>query len=219
MEYILSSIGRCGGNLLFRLVKEATGRRGVFAASYDVLNKADGRVKKTHLHFKEEFEHDYRAVFIYGEIACVIASLYKIYGDSNFEKRWNERTGVIFRGKISSHFWKIWLRQHFFHLGINSRYIKIFFLIARYSKMLAFLFLIVGDKFNFKSNIESWKHSKKTFFVKYENLCTKKEEMLKQISDWLGVALPSFELKKRASGQSELPFILRMAINMTYDFR
>lgn len=219
MKYILPSIGRSGGDLLFYLVLRATGGKGVFVSSYSNLNRPDEHVIKTHLPFKKEFNYNYRAIFIYRQTAGIIASLYRIYGDSGFEKRWNEQIRTSFKGKISPLFWKSWMRQHFFHLGIKSRYINFFFAIARYSKLLAFLFLVTGDKFNFKSNIKSWKQSQKTLFVRYEDLGAKKDETLKKMSNWLGVNLPDFEFKKSASRKAELPFILRIAINVTYGFQ
>lgn len=217
-KIIVASIGRCGSGLLTRLIVKSTGRVKGFAASYDQLYKAGGAVEKTHLHFTGTLNYDYRVIFIYGDIENIIASLYSIHGDSHFHQRQLEQMEIPLRDwkKPLSMLWDAFLTRHLRYLCVKNEHIHNFFKIAHFSKLAAFLYLIIGDKLRFKENMESWKHSKSVLFIKYEALCSNKKEVLQHISDFLGVDLCNFEIQKRHSSKSDLPMLLRIVIKRVY---
>jgi len=218
MEYIIPSIGRCGSNLLTSLISKASGKKIRYIGSYDELNKHDGCVKKTHLHFRKELNCDYRAIYIYGDIGDTIASIYNLYGNPNFQNKWQKEIGHIQekKEKLNPLFWKSFLGNHLEHLEVKKRHIAMFFIISKFSKQLAFLYLIIGDKFRFKENIESWRGSRNVLFVKYEELYKNKKESLRNISNFLGLTLPDFKVRKRTGSKLQLPLILQRAIKLVY---
>lgn len=202
MEYIVAGIGRSGSNLLVNLIKKASGKKSEFVNLYAALGKQNHCVKKTHLHFKGELSCDYSAIFLYADIAGIIASLHKICVDK--------------KEALDSVPWKIFINSHLEHLEVKRAHLVIFRWILKCNKLLAFLYLAVGDKFRFKENIASWKHSKKTLFIKYDALCSDKEDTLKRISQHLGLAIPDFVVKQRKSSKKDLPFLLRMVVKCAY---
>jgi len=218
MEYIIPSIGRCGSNLLTSLISKASGKKACYVNSYDKLGKHDGHVKKTHLHFKKELNCDYRAIYLHGDMGDIIASIYNLYGNPNFQNKWQKEIRNIqeTKEKLNPLFWKGFLGNHLKHLEVKKRHIIMFFIISRLSKQLAFLYLIIGDKFRFKENIESWRGSRNVLFVKYEELCKNKKESLRNISNFLGLTLPDFKVKKRKSSKLQLPLKLQRAIKSVY---
>ena len=217
MKYLVPSIGRCGSNLIVKMLSDATKAQKVFTYSYNDLFNNDNCVIKTHLHFKQEPNGDFRTIFIYDDIEAVVASLYDIYGNNNFIKKHEEEVGTeIISKKSTSLFWKNWFKRHFQNLEMKPTHIRLFFLIAKLSKQLAFIYLCSGDKFRFKNNIKSWKNSNKTLFVKYTDLANNKEEILKKISAWVEVEIQDVEIKERSSSPLGLPFLLRKLIDRTY---
>lgn len=186
MEYIIASIGRSGSTLITELIEKSTKKEKVYV--YDIKDK-NGYIKKTHAHFKEDPNFDYKAIYLYGNIGSSIHSMY------------------LKRVKYS---------LHLDHLEVSKKHINNFLILLRLSRLLAFLYLIKNDKFRFKDNYKSWKKSKNTLFIKYENLCSNKEDNVKKIEDFLGLKLPSFEILPRKSSAEKLPSFLKRAINKEY---
>ena len=197
MEYIIASTGRCGSTAIARLIYEVVGKKGMpIATRYEDLDIDTGGVKKTHLHFKREPKCDYKALYVYGDIGDVIDSLYH-----------NMEIGFI--------------KFHLTNMEVNQKHLafmlKILNLpIPRARRFLAFSYMVIGDKFRFKENIESWRKAKNVLFVKYEELCNDKRKVLKDISDYIGLEINSFEVKNRRASIKKLPFLLRFMIKHTY---
>lgn len=197
MEYIIASTGRCGSTAVARLIYEVVGKKGMpIARVYEDLDKDTGGVKKTHLHFKREPKCDYKALYVYGDIGDVIDSLY-------------HRMGVGF------------IRFHLTNLEVHQKHLafmlKILSLpIPRARRFLAFSYMVTGDKFRFKENIESWKKAKNILFVKYEELCENKKKVLQEISDYLGFEIGDLDIIIRNASMKKLPFPVRFMIKHTY---
>lgn len=194
MEYLQPSTGKCGSTLMTQLIAQATGREICYAHH---LSDFPGAIKKTHSHFTGEPTFDYRAVFVYGHIGDGIAQLYFTKGvyDShlvNLQMRESHRSAFYkILGKPASRFYEL-------------------------RRFLAFAYLVWGDKFRFNENIESWKKSKHTLFIKYEDWMMNKETVSRQVSRHLGIELPDFQVVKRSSSENDLPPLLRLLILWTY---
>lgn len=187
MEYIIASTGRSGSTLLANLVSEASGREICYANN---LNEHNNYIKKTHCHFKEEPNFDYRGLFIYGDAGDNIDSVYS--------------------GKTN-------LPAHLVHLEVKKEHQRMFWRINKICKFASFAYLIVGDKFRFKENLESWKNSKNTLFIRYEDLCQNKKIVLRKISKHMNLQMPDFVVRKRDSSKKNLPLLLRLLVKIVYD--
>lgn len=196
MEYIQPSTGKCGSTLMTQLMAQATGREISYARD---LHDFPGTIKKTHSHFKTEPHFDYRAVFVYGNIGDGIAQLY------------------FTRGVFNSHLENLQIKESHrkvFYKILGERSSRFYEL----RRFLAFFYLVWNDKFRFNENIKSWRKSKHTLFIKYEDWMENKEKISRQVSDYLGIELPDFQIVKRASSEEDLPFLLRHLILWTYPF-
>jgi len=241
MKILIAGIGRCGSNMITAFIAKSFGINLKFTNSYRGLVSSDKYVFKTHLHFNREIPSDYRILFLYDDIDLVIASLYKIWGDKLFYERWSKETADSLavcstnrvKNKGSSYpvnlasgkytgdkkmLYKAWFLEHLTHLQVKKYHIKIFFTIARLNKLVAFLYMVIGDKFQFKRNMESWRRSKRCLFVKYSWMLKNKELVFKNISNFLEQAINPDEINvmKRKSKKEDLPLILRKAIQFTY---
>jgi len=197
MEYIVPSIGRSGSKLIATQIAAACGKKLVIIRSLKDYDKPG--VKKTHLHFRDEFSFPYRAVYMYSDIGSSIASLYSLAKQGKYR----------------------FLKDHFKNLEIDPDDIKEFFQRLKTESTNpdvenAFLYMTQGDKFRFMENMRSWRRSRHTLFLRYEDLMKNKDEMSKRISQHLGVQLPGFKPGKRKSRPEELPAVLREEISATY---
>lgn len=158
------------------------------AYTQDIVN-SNLQTKKTHAHFIKDLEN-HKTIFMFADIYDVITSLYL------------ERIPLL---------------EHFNHLEIKKSDIRIFRFLYKINKNLGFIYLILGDKFRFIENIESWKKSSQVIFVNYESLCENKDFEIERISNFLGIKLPDFKVKQRVSKPDILPKLIKIAIKNTYE--
>jgi hypothetical protein len=138
MRYVIASIGRSGSTLITNLISQATGLPSLFSSD---LNSSESGIHKTHLHFKNEPDFSYKAIFIYSKnITDVISSMYA--------------------GRVD-------MKRHLYHLEVFKRHRLIFKLaikirrLFKYERidkainMLVFRYMITNDKFRFKENVLS----------------------------------------------------------------
>lgn len=196
MEYIIGSAGRCGTRLMIGLLKRATGRKCVFA---QFLGEPNGCIQQTHMHFKEEPSFEYRGIYLHGNIGDNIASLYQ-----KCDNKWLERHCRSI--EVRKEHAEMFLKLLDCGLPIGKRF-------------LAYSYMVIGDKFRLKEHITSWRRAKHVLFVKYEDLCRDKERILREISSYLGVTMPDFEVKKRAGSLRKLPLLLKILTALVYGAR
>jgi len=186
MKYIIASIGRCGSTLITDLIAQAAQKKIMYA---NTINEHDNSIIKTHAHFTEEPNFGYKAIFIYGNITNTIASMYKN---------------------------RVNLKKHLLHLEIKEEHIIKFWKFYNYSKLIAFLYLVKNDKFRFKKNYLSWKKSKNTFFIKYEEYCKNQSKVMEKMSKFLNLKLKNIKIKKRKSSFIKISPVLWILIKMEY---
>lgn len=189
-EFIVSSIWRSGSTLVSNLISKWSKRPIRFLrklSEYSKINK-DIYVIKTHCILNDKPKFNYKAIFLYSDIESSIASIYNI-------------------DKINPHLKNLW---------VNFLNRIIFNIIKINNKEEAYIFLIKWDKFNFKRNINSWKNDKNTLFIKFEDLLKNKENKIKEISNFLWVNIPDFEVKKRETSSKNLPKELLDEIKKEY---
>ncbi len=198
MKYLVPSIGRCGSSLMWELLITATGCPPDQINDLKKIKHAPAQVIKTHDHYRATLDYNYRAVFMSGDIRSVIASLYA----------------------KNPHFICIHLK----HIQVALPHRIVFGQLIRLAKIFrndffrerAFCYLVKNDKFLFKKNIESWKKSKNTIFINYNDLCQNQEKALRKISDHIGCSIDSFEVKQRTSNLSILPKSVLHLIESNY---
>ncbi len=188
MTYIVASIGRSGSTLISKLIAEAKGLNIKYVSDISIENK--DFLIKTHSHFRKEPEHEYRAIFIYGNIYDAIYSM--------------------MHGKVN-------LKKHLVHLEVKQSDRRIFWFLHFFSKTLAFKYIVKDDKLRFKENIVSWQKSKNTLFVDYDRLETEKKKVLEEISEFLNLQLSDFEFRKRESSGGKLSNNLKNMIDTEYE--
>ena len=190
-EIIVSGIGRCGTTLVSNLIGKATKRRVRYIAD---IRKSKGIIKKTHSHYHSKYSDvmkTHKTIYMSGNIGDSIASLYRI-------------------GSI------IFALAHAIHLQVKLKHLLTFCFLHVKNKDSAYLYLIEQDKFRLKENISTWKKRSNTLYINYEELCTKKEQTLKEISNFLEVDLPDFEVRQRKSSINNLPESMQDAIKSEY---
>src|SRR5262245_36846461 len=204
MTYIVSSIGRSGSTLLWDLIADSTGREKLFVKDFNDFAAHQGKVIKTHDRFPAEPGYEYRAVFVHDDILNVIASLFHRHlTDRNFQ-----------------------MNVHLVNLNIRYLHRQVFRYITQGGRhlhglraTLAFGYLIIGDKFLFKSNTASWRKSRHNLTVDYRALINEKEKTLKAIGAHLGVAVKDFQVRARESEAKRLPWIIRWLVRLNYGQR
>ncbi|MFH1381237.1 MAG: hypothetical protein ABIH57_03605 [Candidatus Omnitrophota bacterium] len=201
MLYIVASTGRAGSRAVAMFIFNALTKKAMpIVRNYDEFYQHDGKIVKTHLHFKEELKCPYRAVYIYCNIGDCISSLARMsYG---------------------------FLRFHLSNLEVREKHLNTFLRILRLPlhkkirRFFAFYYIVKDDKLRFKENIASWHKAKHALFVKREDLVSDKEKISAQISARLDLPLGTFEPKERNWRKKDLPLLLRWLIDKTYpDFR
>ncbi|MDD5070847.1 MAG: hypothetical protein PHV17_08980 [Candidatus Omnitrophica bacterium] len=200
MLYIIASTGRAGSTSVARLVFDSLSQKGMpIIKTDDEFFLHNNGVVKTHLHFKQEFDFSYRALYLYCDIGDCLSSLARMpYG---------------------------FLKFHLTNLEVSKEHLKIFLKILRLplpkkiKKFFAFYYIIKGDKLRFQENIESWQKSKNTLFVKLEDLVLNPKKVVSDLSKHLGLALGDFQIKKRRWRRKDLPFPLRRLIDKTYSIK
>jgi hypothetical protein len=119
---------------------------------------------------------------------------------------------------------KHFLHVHFRHLKIPFIYWLICFLLLQIEKAWGkrifrekiFAFLIKGDKFKFKRNVQTWKKSKHVLFIDYKDLHKDKAGTLQRISDFVGCKIDDFELRPRSTSTDAVPQSLKDLIKIHY---
>ena len=202
MKYVIASIGRSGSTLVSELVSHSIGKNIILISD---LRSIEDAVLKTHVHFKFEPKYDYRAIFIYSkDIIDVISSMHS--------------------GRMD-------VMKHLVHLEVLKRQRIIFWMIIKIgallrlrkiidaTKSLAFQYMIKNDKFRFKENALSWRSSKNVLFIAYEDLCESKDKELLRMSSFLGITLPTFEVRKRQAKEDNTPAkLINLAMREYKDF-
>jgi len=217
--YLVPSIGRCGSNLLTRLIASSSGLPIVFARTYDRLLTSNA-VVKTHLKFKDSISGDFRAVFVYDDPYSIIASLYDVWGDETFGDKWNNEKGVS--GSVAepfdSDFYKHWFKRHLTNLGVTESQLDRFLRFSQRSKLIGFMYLVTGDKLGFIDNVTSWSQAANTVMLSFSAWRRNYDVMTKLIAEHLDLDLASMpsEIKERRSSRNALPLLLRMAIRVNY---
>ena len=194
--FIIASIGRTGSTTMATKIAKAVSDNQRFLREIDPAGSDEyPRVLKTHMRFREEFRFPYKAIFLYSDISSSIASLYL-----------KAREGDL-------HF----LVAHLENLGVRKRYIAVFAVLLRLKMLsLAFLFLIIKDKFHFMELIDSWKRAKNVLFVSFESLTQETDTTLTQIASFLEIEPLSLNVRERNSSPTQLPAVLRWAIQAQY---
>ncbi len=189
-EFIVPSIWRSGSTLICNLISKWSKRPIKFLRDLSKLSKIDKDiyVLKTHSPLKEKLNYNYKAIFIYWNIENAIASIYNIKNINN----------------------------HLINLWVNFRNRLLFNIKKIFDKDDAYIFLIKWDKLNFKKNIKSWKKDKNTLFIKFEELLKNKKKKLKEISNFLWISIPDFDIKKRKTSSKDLPKRIIKQINKEY---
>jgi len=201
MLYIFPSLGRCGSTLLYNLVRKSMDQDWAWAETFDDIKRFKGRLIKTHSAFTGNLEIEWKAVFIYADIAEIIASLYNIKKNYRYPGSTEPET---------------WHTIHLKNLGVDKKHIVVFNFLLSFSRFAAFLFLVIGDKYGFSEKVISWKKTGNTLFVNYNDLTNKKHKTMEKISKYLNVKLEDFEVKKRESSVNELPLLLKKVIQFQY---
>ena len=187
-------MGRCGSSLISTLLASVTARIEIFASSYETLRGSDASLIKTHTHLKRALPYEYKAVYMYGAVTPIIRSLYKLWRDKKY--------GFV--------------KEHLENLEVKKFDRFVFNILYPLNQASAFFYLISGDKFRFKENMASWKSSKSTIFIKYEDLISSNKEVMMKISDFLGVQLPELKINDRFSRNTSLPRLLEKEIEKVY---
>ncbi len=215
--YLVPSIGRCGSNLLTRLIAASSGLPIVFARSYDQLVTSNA-VVKTHLKYRDSISGDFRAVFVYDDPCSIVASLYDIWGDKTFGDKWNDEKGVSRAEALPSDFYRHWFKRHLTNLSVAESHLDRFFYLSQRSKLIGFMYLVAGDKLGFIANVASWNQAVNTVMLRFSSWHQNYEAVTQVISQHLGLDLAPkpTEIKQRRSSKDTLPLLLRMAIRVNY---
>lgn len=186
MRVIIPSIGRCGSTLICNLIAEA--RECASGFTDDIHNPPRTGVIKTHVHFDREPVYAYRAVFVWGNVGDIIASL-ALRTDNT---------------------------SHLQHLQVDPAHIARYQELDQHDRMAALEYLVEDDKFRFIENVESWTGATHVILVQYETLCAYPVSEAQRIADFVGVSLSVPSIIKRLGDATQLPFSLQRAIINNY---
>jgi hypothetical protein len=197
MDYkiLIPSLGRCGSTLVSDSIAAALHTKVHFVPDYRIAPKK--WVLKTHVPYRGAPDYDYCAVFLWGNVGDIIASLYQM------RTSWGS-------DKIDG------LRLHLKHLDVWTERADYFFMRLERDYDDAFAYLIAGDKLNFCFNYLSWGAAPNTRAIKYEHLCAYPTETFDEISDFIGTHVPPPEIKPRQSSIAQLPKRLQNLIRENY---
>lgn len=190
MQYIVASLGRCGSTLVAHAIGCAA-ERPVWITR-DLSSAPCGRqVIKTHAHFQGELLEPFRAVFVWGFVEDIFASLMSIRD----------------RG---------WMLAHLAHLQVRPEHIEVYRMLSRRRRYTAvWRYLVEGDKLRFVENVRSWARAK-ALFIQYEKLCMYPEWKSRKISNYLDLDVPLPAIRPRQSDWRELPRSVHRAIQESY---
>lgn len=141
---------------------------------------SDWKLIKTHAHFRGENLSSFRAVFVWGYVEDIIASLMSISDEE-------------------------WMLTHLNYLQVAPEDIRRWtWLRSRRMRIRAWRYLLEEDKLQFVENIRSWARAK-ALFIKYEKLCARPERKFHRISDFIGCEIPVPAIQSRQSCWRDLP--------------
>ena len=187
MKILVPSLGRCGSTL----VTDAIGAvmPGPSGFANDLTHSPNTTVVKTHAHFRGEPGYAYRAVFVWGYIPDIVASL-------------AARTTNA---------------PHFHHLEVAPDHIARYLQIeADDSRMAALCYMVERDRLRFKTNLASWRCARHVMFVQYEALRADPAGVFGAISAFVGTQVPAPEIMPRQSDRRTLPGAMRDLLYQTY---
>ena len=188
MRYVIPSLGRCGSSVMARAIERASGASG-WPYRQDWARATDA-VIKTHGHFHGEPAFEYRAVYCWGPLGDVFASL---------------------RSYMGAH-----LIPHLEHLGVAADQIADFNQLSASDDLGAWLYLITGDKCRFVDNLTTWEGSQQALFVHYTDWERNAEEVFRRVSAHTQLAVKPVTLHARRGHMGDLHPTLQAAIRAEY---
>jgi hypothetical protein len=190
MHFIVPSIGRCASTLIANLIMQAIGKPVCYV--WDIKTEYGPFVSKTHQHFLGEPAYPYRAVYVWGHIGDIIASMYHWDITRNFE-------------------------SHFAHLEVEPEHRSYFFeMIRRGLREDGWLYLVDDDKLRFKNNLASWEQARHVLFIRYEDLCADAPTTMAHINHFTGLTLDVPRIVPRKGRFGHLSGGLQQAIQHEY---
>lgn len=188
MRYIVPSIGRCGSSVMAHQLHLASGAEGwQYRQNWTLHNDT---VMKTHAAFTGEPAFDYRAVFCWGNIGDIVASM------------WLGMDGH--------------LMAHLAHLGVMPQHRQTFAALLRADQTDAWLYLVQGDKLHLKHNFRSWHKAQHVLFVHYDDWLADPASIFRRVSEVTGLQVESRPLHARRGHFGHLPDALQAALRYEY---